>query len=242
MYYDTIYKFRNYRKESNYIKKIIDLKKKDEIIDVGCGTGNHIIHFAKSCLKIKGIDKSKDMIAIAKKKINHLKLQKKITFKICDLSKIKINQKFDKAIILFHTFSYINKDIDIKNFFKNISKSLKKDGKLVLDYWYKPAVKRFGLKKKTKIINNNGIKVIRYTLPLKTKNKNLYNIEFNVKSFKKKKKIDDFKEIHKMRSFDLEEIIRFSKKYFEAVKHLKYFSNHKPNNNDWTAVALLKKK
>ena len=79
-------------------------------------------------------------------------------------------------------------------------------------------------------------------MPLKTKNKNLYNIEFNVKSFKNKKKIDDFKEIHKMRSFDLDEIIRFSKKYFETVKHLKYFSNHKPNNNDWTAVTLLKKK
>ena len=67
-YYDYIYKDKNYKKESKYISKLLKLNKKDSVLDIGCGTANHAIYLSRKVKFLVGIDKSKSMVSIAKKK------------------------------------------------------------------------------------------------------------------------------------------------------------------------------
>ena len=101
-YYDKIYSFIDYKKEvdllTSFIKKY-KLCKGNSLLDVACGTGNHI-PFLKKEYEITGIDKSAEMIKIAKSKI------KDVDFIISDMLNLNLNKKFDVVISLFHVMSY----------------------------------------------------------------------------------------------------------------------------------------
>ena len=241
-YYDSFYEKKKYKKECQFISKILKLNKNDKLIDIGCGTGSHIVHFAKNCKEICGVDRSKYMLSHAKKKIFKLNLNKKVSFKLCDITKIRTNNKYDKAIILFHTLSYINNEKDLKNFFYYISKILKKGGLIVMDYWHLPAVLKYGLKKKKLVIRHKNLKVIRYTRPLKSETEDVCKLEFKISVFEKNNKKKEFKEIHIMKPFRRSQIEMYSNKYFKVLNHFTYFKQVLPKDNDWTAITILKKK
>lgn len=49
---------------------INSLSKKSVVLDVGCGNGRHLIPCSKQCLKVVGLDVSKQLLEIVKKKVN----------------------------------------------------------------------------------------------------------------------------------------------------------------------------
>ena len=67
--YDLFYKKKNYSKEVFLIKKLIR-KKNLSILELGCGTGNYTKKLVPLSKKKVAIEKSKNMIKIAKKKKN----------------------------------------------------------------------------------------------------------------------------------------------------------------------------
>src|SRR6266567_590223 len=69
-YYDEIYYFKNYQKETDKIETIIQRHKKssgNKLLDVACGTGNHI-QYLKQHYSVEGLDSSPEMLRIARKK------------------------------------------------------------------------------------------------------------------------------------------------------------------------------
>ena len=75
-YYDLFYKNKKYSKEILNIKKLVKLNKQEKVLEIGCGTGNHSFELSKHCGQILALDKSLEMIKIAKKK----KFKKKYNF------------------------------------------------------------------------------------------------------------------------------------------------------------------
>ena len=74
-YYDKIYSSKDYKSECEKIHTLIKEYKKSkgkEMLDVACGTGNHI-QYLKKYYDITGIDLDKDMLKIAKKKFPGIK-------------------------------------------------------------------------------------------------------------------------------------------------------------------------
>ena len=57
------------------VKFISNLPKKSTVIDLGCGNGRHLIPCAEQCKKTVGIDISKNLLNIVKKKIKEKKLK-----------------------------------------------------------------------------------------------------------------------------------------------------------------------
>ena len=117
----------NYKKEFIFLRKILDQHKCKSVIEMGCGTGMLASYFLKSGFSYQGLDLSKRMLAIAKK------VAPKANFLVCDMRNIKINKKFDAAIISGRTFTYMRENKDIMKSIKSINKALKNKGLLIFD-------------------------------------------------------------------------------------------------------------
>lgn len=70
-FYDNFYRGKNYRAEAEFFYKIFKKHKNvkaGNILDVGCGTGSHLLHFSRYFRNIFGLDPNKPMLDIARRK------------------------------------------------------------------------------------------------------------------------------------------------------------------------------
>ena len=242
-YYDIIYKNKKYNKETKYIHKLINqFTKKKNLLDVGCGSGQHAKYFLKYNYKIVGIDKSKDMINVAKNKIK----SKFVKFYKKDVINFGYKNRFDVAVSLFHVMSYVTKSKDFNKALKNINYSLKKGGIFAFDFWYTPAVQKLKLQKRTKTYDSNDLSIIR-KVDFGYLNKNIYKILIDLKIIRKKRKKEifneNFNEIHYVRSFNLTELSKKLNRFgFNIMNCYEWLKFSKPTSNCWSAVIVAQKK
>ncbi len=114
--------------ERNQLIFYLAPKKRDVILDLGCGTGRLTIPLSKNCKKIIGIDFSERMLEVARKKsvgyknieYRRLDARKRLPF---------ASSSFDSAIASL----VINHIDDVGSFFKDIGRVLKSKGTLVFN-------------------------------------------------------------------------------------------------------------
>lgn len=105
------------------LNKIIGLAK-DSILDLGCGTGRHVIPLAEKGYRCYGIDISAEMLRILKKKIKEKKLN--IHIAEGDIANLPYkDNSFDMVLCMFHTLEFLRDRINV---FKEAKRVLKKDG------------------------------------------------------------------------------------------------------------------
>ena len=73
-YYDLLNQQKDYKQEVAYITSLINkyTPKANSLLDLGCGTGLHAIHFAEEGYFVSGIDQSQDMINVARDRLKTL--------------------------------------------------------------------------------------------------------------------------------------------------------------------------
>lgn len=242
-YYELLYSDKNYEKEVDYIKSFLSnyQNKESSILDLGCGTGNHAEIFASSGYSCTGIDSSKEMINIAKEKLSQ---NSSLQFYEGDASDFNLSRKFDFIVSLFHVFSYLHNDHQVKGFFKSSLNHLCDDGLLLFDYWNKDGVLSDPPVVRNKFVENDLISVKRTAKPLHKEKENIVEIDFNIEIFDKKlKKTSPFREKHTMRYFSPSELDKISETYdLEPVGHYKWLTKDKPNKHDWYAFSIYKKR
>jgi SAM-dependent methyltransferase len=140
-YYDAIYsKLVNYELETRKLEKIIATHQKKRvrsILDVACGTGNYSFVFAKRGYKTVGVDISKQMISVAKKKAEGSSNPR---FFAMDMRNIELKQRFDVATVLFGGFGYLLEKNQVLEFLSSVRKRLFRDGLLVFEFWHDSGV------------------------------------------------------------------------------------------------------
>ncbi|MCX6748708.1 MAG: methyltransferase domain-containing protein [Candidatus Pacearchaeota archaeon] len=122
-----------YEDEFEGVKKILDIKEGEKILDVATGTGNYLILAATKKAICYGIDISPKMLEIARKKINKLNFRNVVDLKIGDADKIPYeNDTFD-WITCIGMFEYYPIE-HVKKILIEFKRVLKNTGKIITDF------------------------------------------------------------------------------------------------------------
>jgi 2-polyprenyl-3-methyl-5-hydroxy-6-metoxy-1,4-benzoquinol methylase len=238
-YYDALYKDKNYNKESQYIEKLINkfAGKKLNILELGCGSGSHAFKLQKKGHNIVAIDRSREMINLAKKKDKHNKIQ----FLTRDLTKYVSKKKFDVIILLFHVINFLESNKDLKMLAHNSNKNLKKNGIIIFDFINYDGVLSDKPKKKIKIVNQKKNRIIRETEPKLIKDKRIFNINFKMTIKNKNQIIDKFKETHKLKLHSILNIKKIFTPNFNLINIFTWMKFEKFIKNHWFGLIVMKK-
>jgi len=214
-YYDQIYlKRKDYKKEAEVIKGVIkqfEEKGSKNLLDVGCGTGEHLKHLS-SKFKCTGMDVNKSMINIAKKKVPNAK------FKIADMVKFSLKEKFDVITCLFSAIGYVETFNNMVKTLENFHKHLSGKGLLIVEPWiFRKDFKEGYVALDT--YENEKVKFARMATSKILRSKWVIFMHYLIA---KKGEIKYVKELHKMLAVEYEHYIKaFDLAGFKNVRLLK---------------------
>src|SRR5690349_5525981 len=109
-YYDLFYREKDYAVEVDYIIKAGKFSPPMSILDLGCGTGGHVLPLAERGFHVTGVDLAEEMIGQAKQKA----LESKIVadFFRGDIRSLDLGKKFDAVISMFAVMGYQTENDD----------------------------------------------------------------------------------------------------------------------------------
>jgi len=131
-YYDDIYSFKNYEKESEKLDEIIRQNKKSSgntLLDVACGTGNHIAHLKKH-YAVEGLDLSPELLKKAKAK------NPDVIFHKADMCTFKLGKRFDIVTCLFSAIGHVKTRTRMRMAVANMAAHLEEGGVMVIEPWF----------------------------------------------------------------------------------------------------------
>jgi len=109
-FYDALYQDKDYEAECDFLEAIFKQHAKgsiNNILDLGCGTGSHIIPLAQQGYLVTGVDQSENMLSAAQIKANaRCSTINKPAFHQADIWDFNLHQSFDAVISMFAVISY----------------------------------------------------------------------------------------------------------------------------------------
>ncbi|MBD3157453.1 MAG: methyltransferase domain-containing protein [Candidatus Lokiarchaeota archaeon] len=117
---------------------LLDLNPTDRVLDLCCGYGRHTLEMSSRGYDVVGVDINDYFIEQARKAASEENLPAE--FRIGDMRKFCEPDSFDVAINMYGSFGYFADYRDEILVLKNIYKSLKSPGKLLIDLWAKKIV------------------------------------------------------------------------------------------------------
>lgn len=193
-YYDKVYHGKNYETESEKIHSLIKKFKKSkatDMLDVACGTGNHI-RYLKKYYTITGIDLNKKMLNIARQKFPDIKFYQK------DMRTFNLKKKFDVIVCLFAAIAHLTTKAQLKKAISNFSQHLKIDGLLIIEAFVTPESFKPNLVHAV-YVNEPELKI--YRVNVTRRKKNIALVDFHV-LVADKKGVKYIKENHKLAMYE----------------------------------------
>ena len=195
-YYDKMYYDKNYESECKFIIKILKQyqnSKSKQILDLGCGTGNHALILARKNFDVVGIDKSKIAIKIAKKKARQHDYS--VKFFVENMPNFFFNKKFDVCISMFNSMCYLN-NADFSKTINNVKRHLKSNGLLIFDFWNGSAVTHTEPSVRVKDITLKNERIIRIATPKLNLSRQICRMNYHCIVSSNNKIVDEFNEVH----------------------------------------------
>jgi SAM-dependent methyltransferase len=194
--YDLINAGIPYEREYKLLQSLVDISDDKSLLDVGCGTGEHI-HFFPESYDIFGLDYSKGMLDIARAKNPH------INFMHGDMRDFELGRKFGVVSCLGSALQYnlTLEDLErsIKNLLEHANDYVIFDVRYCIDKWIDGYVK-------DKTYENDSI-IVRESW-VSNRVDEVYSVwepKFEVKS-KLTGESFEYMDYHKIRLFSIQEI------------------------------------
>lgn len=244
-YYDLLYKDKDYMQEANYINSLLQEYSSNtkSILELGCGTGKHAILLGNKGYKVHGVDLSEGMIREAKINLKQERLSG-IQLTQGDIRKIRLEEKFDAVISLFHVMSYQTENKDLEEVFQTVREHLNEEGLFIFDCWNGPAVLAEQPETRVRRLENEIVKVTRIAEPVLHPNENIVDVNYEIYvTNKQNNHIEKFNEVHKMRYLFKTELMWLASQYGFTFENMFSFNSLKQSNlYDWNVVFIFRKR
>jgi SAM-dependent methyltransferase len=205
----------------NDINMILDLLKETEnpsLLDLGCGTGEHLDKLSRLGIKCTGLDSSEEMLRTARSRFPN-----SAEFIKSDMKNFDFENRFDLVISLFGSFDYITESNDINSVLKNVWKALKPEGTGLLEIWNALPLQKIKEKPLTFVsetsLNNTSIKRERGFKLLDYPDKTIVEVKYNYYI----SELEIIQDLHIMRAFTSNEIEYFL--YNNGFRIIDLYSN-----------------
>ena len=245
-YYNLFNVDKNYDLETNYVYSLIQTFRPhaEKVLDLGCGTGGHVLEYAKKGLNVVGMDRSKQMITLANKALQKSgKINRSIKYIEADAKNFQLDDNFDVVTSLFHVMSYQVHNSDILNVLNTVKTHLKPGGIFIFDYWYGPAVLTHRPEIRQKKIKDDNTEIIRNARPKIIPDQNCVEVNYNIliKDLSSHS-TNEINELHKMRYFFIPELLNFfDQAEFKPLACHEWLTEKSPGFDSWYAVHILQK-
>lgn len=140
-FYDALYEDKDYGAECRFVQELLTsagLPRGGSILDLGCGTGGHAIPLAREGYRVTGIDRSSEMLDIARQKAVEAGVGPR--FGVGDVRSLRLNTRFDAVISMFAVVSYQLTNEDLAATFATVRAHVDAGAPFVFDAWFGPAV------------------------------------------------------------------------------------------------------
>ncbi len=205
-YYDLLYRDKDYVGEAAFVAAL--LKKHApaarRILELGCGTGRHAILLAERGYEVCGIDQSPGMLSSAGQRLAALPpdIATRLQFREGDLRSVRVPEKFDAVISLFHVISYQTSNDDLDAAFATARAHLAPGGVFLFDVWYGPAVLTDRPAVRVKRLEDERIRVTRIAEPTLHPNQNRVDVHYDIQvEDRATGRVEVRRELHPMRYF-----------------------------------------
>lgn len=113
---------------ASYIRRLIHQHKPKAktLLELACGTGA-ILKILGKYYDVAGLDLSSQMLAIARKKLPHVRFYRK------DMVRFDLGTKFDVIICVFDSINHVLRFPDWQKIFRNVTRHLEPDGLFLFD-------------------------------------------------------------------------------------------------------------
>jgi len=212
-YYDRLYSRRkDYENEAEIIRKIIKeygMRKPTTLLDVGCGTGEHLKHLSRH-FQCTGLDIDRRMIEEARGKVPRAR------FIVANMVNFRRNCKFNVIISMFSSIGYVQTYENLVKTLENLHRYLKDDGLVLMEPWvFKKDFKKGHISLDT--YEDEKVKFTRMVRSQIVGSKWLIFMHYLVG---KNGKINYFTEVHEMLALDYSDYkSAFEKTGFEDVEY-----------------------
>ncbi|MBP7738790.1 MAG: class I SAM-dependent methyltransferase [Spirochaetes bacterium] len=126
---------RDIRTDVRFITALLENKEYPSLLDLGCGTGEHLGMLVKTGIRCTGIDISADMLVQARERY-----PAGIEFIRSSMSDIEYENAFDMVISLFGSFNYLIHDAEVESMLLKIRNALVPGGIVIFEIWNSPPI------------------------------------------------------------------------------------------------------
>lgn len=130
--YDWLFRPARFQSAKEEVERIVTLSgiRSGNVLDLCCGPGRHAFEFARLGFNVTAVDASSFLLGKAKKLCSDLD---NVEFVHADMRDFVRPNHFDLVINMFTSFGYFEDQDDNMKVLRNVKKSLKNDGKLLME-------------------------------------------------------------------------------------------------------------
>jgi SAM-dependent methyltransferase len=202
--YDLMYRDKDYAAEARFVHGALRRLRPGtaSVLDLGCGTGVHAGLLAAGGCRVHGVDGSEVMLRRAGERRARLpeEVAGRLAFSPGDVRSVRLEERFDAVVSLFHVASYQPENADLRAFFVTAREHLLPGGVFLFDCWYGPAVLTDRPSVRVKRLEDGAIAVTRIAEPELFPNEDRVDVRYHViVRDGASGAVEEFRETHRMR-------------------------------------------
>lgn len=236
-YYDILHSGKDYNAEVAYLVELFEqFGQPRRILDLGCGTGEHMIRLQRLGYSIAGLDLSENMIAHAREKGLFSTWN-------ADMRTFDLDSRFDACICIFGGIGYLGDIHELVSTLRCVRKHLEFGGLFIFDYWNGLAVLRERPEVTVRTVGAGDLKVLRIARPKLNPVNQTCEVNYACLVRQGDRCIEEFEETHSIRFYFPGEIrLALSTAGFEHLATYPFMKcEGESNEENWSVTTIARR-